>query len=189
LPVQAGTEPHPENAILVAPDTAYAASYLDALREGFRDRGGSTPNLAAIEADLPAHLARLNDQDGRTRLPDGRVIPYAPFAHLWLVCGDTFIGRAGIRYALNELLLAWGGHVGYEVRPSLRRRGFGMRACTLAIAHARAHGIGRLLLTCADDNFGSARIIEAHGGVLETIAPHPLTPGILVRRYWIAPPA
>ncbi len=117
------------------------------------------------------------------------MIPYAPFAQLWLVCGDTFIGRASIRYALNELLLAWGGHVGYEIRPSLRRRGFGMRACTLAIAHARAHGIGRLLLTCAEDNLGSARIIEAHGGVLENIAPHPLTPGIRVRRYWIAPPA
>lgn len=186
--MNAGTEAHPEDAILVAPDPAYAASYLDALRGGFRDRGGSTPDLAAIEADLPGHLVRLNDQNGRTPLPDGRVIPYAPFAQLWLVRGDTFIGRASIRYALNEFLLAWGGHVGYEIRPSLRRRGFGMRACTLAIAHARAHGIGRLLLTCADDNFGSARIIEAHGGVLENLAPHPLTPGIQVRRYWIAPP-
>lgn len=187
--MRAQREPQPEGACLIRPDAAYAASYLEALREGFRDRGGSTPDIAAIEADLPGHLARLNDQNGLTSLPDGRVIPYAPFAQLWLVCGDTFIGRASIRYALNELLLAWGGHVGYEIRPSLRRRGFGTRACTLAIAHARAHGIGRLLLTCAEDNAGSARIIEAHGGVLENIAPHPLTPGIRMRRYWIAPPA
>ncbi len=180
---------HPDQPGLVRPDTAYAASYLDALREGFRDRGGSTPDFAAIQADLAGHLAHLNHQNGRITLPDGRVIPYPPFAQLWLVCGETLIGRASIRYALNELLLASGGHVGYEIRPSLRRRGFGMRACTLAIAHARAHGIGRLLLTCAEDNVGSARIIEAHGGVLENVAPHPLTPGIRMRRYWIAPPA
>lgn len=187
--MQARTESQAEDAVLVAPDPAYAASYLGALREGYRDRGGSTPDLAAIEADLPGHLAHLNDQNIRTRLPDGREIPYPPFAQLWLVCGNAFIGRASIRYALNELLLASGGHVGYEIRPSLRRRGFGMRACTLAIAHARAHGIGRLLLTCAEDNVGSARIIEAHGGALENVAPHPLNPGIRMRRYWIAPPA
>jgi predicted acetyltransferase len=118
-------------------------------------------------------------------MPDGRVIPFAPYTHFWLVANGTFIGRAGVRYALNELLLAWGGHVGYEIRPSFRRRGFGHRACTLAIAHARAHGIGRLLITCASDNIGSARIIEAHDGVLENIAPHPLRPEIMVRRYWI----
>ncbi len=43
----------------------------------------------------------------------------------------------------------------------------------------------RLLLTCADDNAGSARIIESHGGVLEGKGPHPLHPGMLTRRYWI----
>jgi predicted acetyltransferase/catechol 2,3-dioxygenase-like lactoylglutathione lyase family enzyme len=177
--------PRPEDARLVAPDPAYAAGYLEALREGFRDSGTVALDIDAIAADLPAHLARLNDQTLTTTLPDGRVLPHAPYAHLWLVAGEIFVGRAGVRYALNELLFAWGGHIGYEIRPSLRRQGFGMRACALAIEHARAHGIGRLLLTCADDNAGSARIIEAHGGVLEKRAPHPLDPGVTVRRYWI----
>ncbi|WP_431473075.1 GNAT family N-acetyltransferase [Ornithinimicrobium sp. W1665] len=41
----------------------------------------------------------------------------------------------------------------------------------------------RVLVTCDDDNAGSARVVEACGGVLEdvrTVAGHPPA-----RRYWI----
>lgn len=47
-------------------------------------------------------------------------------------------------------------------------------------------GISTFLLTCRDDNVGSIRIIEAAGGVLENVVPHPDVPGSLLRRYWIS---
>ena len=184
-----GSEPRPEDARLVMPDTTWGADYLAALREGYNDgselEANDAARIAAIAADLPAHLATLNAQGGTMRLSGGREIEKVPFAHFWMVAGDRFIGRVGIRYGLNEGLRLWGGHIGYEIRPSLWRRGFGRQALTLGIAHARAHGLTRLLLTCADDNAGSARIIESHGGVLEAKGPHPLHPGMLTRRYWI----
>jgi predicted acetyltransferase len=181
--------PRPDDARLIMPDPAYAAEYLAALREGFSDGGDLGSNdaaaIAAIAADLPAHLARLNAQGGTMRIGGGREIAKVPFAHFWMVAEDWFIGRVGIRYGLNEGLRLWGGHIGYEIRPSLWRRGFGRQALALGISHAHAHGLGRLLLTCADDNAGSARIIESHRGVLEGKGPHPLHPDMLTRRYWI----
>ena len=43
----------------------------------------------------------------------------------------------------------------------------------------------RILVTCLEDNRASARIIEAHGGVLENVVADPAGRGRL-RRYWIS---
>jgi predicted acetyltransferase len=47
--------------------------------------------------------------------------------------------------------------------------------------------IGRILVTCDDDNIGSIRTIERNGGVLENVVSGPdfKTPK---RRYWIEAP-
>ena len=47
---------------------------------------------------------------------------------------------------------------------------------------ARAGGVGRALVTCDDDNVGSATVIEANGGVLEDVID---VDGVPLRRYWI----
>jgi predicted acetyltransferase len=51
------------------------------------------------------------------------------------------------------------------------------------IAHDEL-GIGRVLVTCEDDNDGSIRTIEKNGGVLENIIGRPDLPKPK-RRYWI----
>ena len=174
-------------ARLVVPSLDYLASYLAALAEGHTDTTDAhraTP-LAAIEADPAAHIASLNAQDTVIRLPDGTELGTVPHAHLWLVAGAELIGRVSIRCKLNERLLRSGGHIGYGIRPGRRREGFGRQALVLAKQHAREHGKQRVLLTCADDNIGSARIIESCGGMLENVEPHPDNPATLMRRYWI----
>lgn len=177
-----------KSARLVAPSVAYLASYLAALAEGHADTTDAhraTP-LAAITADPASHIASLNAQHTIIRLPDGTELGTVPHAHLWLVADDELIGRVSIRYKLNERLLRSGGHIGYGIRPSRRRQGFGRAALMLAKQHAREHALQRVLLTCADDNIGSVRIIESCGGVLENITPHPDNLTTLMRRYWIA---
>lgn len=42
--------------------------------------------------------------------------------------------------------------------------------------------MARLLLTCAEDNLASARVIEANEGLLEDVRK---TPSGTMRRYWI----
>lgn len=166
----------------------YAASYLAARAEGYSDGLSAAAGAAGTggdPADPAEHIAGLNGQGGTMRSPDGRGVERVPQAHLWMVAGGEFIGRVGVRHALNARLRRWGGHIGYEVRPLYRGRGFGHRALALGIAHARGKGLHELLLTCDDGNAASAAIIERAGGVLADVGPHPLQPGRRSRRYWI----
>ena len=52
-----------------------------------------------------------------------------------------------------------------------------------AVIIARAHGVDRVLVTCDEDNLGSAKAIERQGAVFEDTRVDP--DGITKRRYWI----
>ena len=171
---------------LIQPDTAYAASYLEARREGYTDTSVPMADQAQLGPEQVAgHIAALNLPERGARWADTPDGPPVQFAHLWMVTPHEFIGRVSIRYELTEKLLRSGGHIGYEVRPAYRGRGLGHRALQLGMEHLRARGMSSFLLTCRDDNVGSIRIIEAAGGVLENVVDHPNIPGKMNRRYWI----
>lgn len=93
------------------------------------------------------------------------------------------VGRASIRFELNDFFLKEGGHVGYGVAPDHRRKGYATEILRQAIVVARAEGVGRVLVTCDEDNVGSRRVIETIGGVLESIVT--TDDGRRLRRYWI----
>jgi predicted acetyltransferase len=102
----------------------------------------------------------------------------------WLLADvhGAVVGRSSIRFELNDFLRAKGGHIGYAVRPAHRRRGYATEILRQSLVVARAGGVGRALVTCDDDNIGSATVIEANGGVLEDIVDDA---GVALRRYWI----
>lgn len=99
----------------------------------------------------------------------------------WIIEGDAVLGGIALRTMTNDKVLRL-GHVGYGIRPSARGRGIATWALGEVLPHARATGLRRLLLVCPDDNLGSIKTIERHGGVLEKV----IDDGHgLVRRYWI----
>jgi predicted acetyltransferase len=75
-------------------------------------------------------------------------------------------------------LLDYGGHIGYDIRPSARRRGHATAMLAEALPVAAKLGIDRVLVTCDDDNVGSRKVIEANGGVFEDQRREKL-------RYWV----
>lgn len=99
----------------------------------------------------------------------------------WIVEGDAVLGGIALRTATTDKVLRL-GHVGYGIRPSARGRGIATWAIGELLPLARAAGLNRLLLVCQDDNLGSIKIIEQHGGVLEQIVDDHHG---LVRRYSI----
>jgi predicted acetyltransferase len=99
----------------------------------------------------------------------------------WIMEGDAVQGGIALRTATNAKALRL-GHLGYGIRPSARRRGIATWAVGELLPHARAAGLSRLLLVCLDDNVGSIKTIERHGGVLEQVVDDDHR---LVRRYWI----
>jgi predicted acetyltransferase len=98
-----------------------------------------------------------------TPRPDG----WVPSTTWWYVDGREYLGRVALRHRLNEGLLQYGGHIGYDVRPSARCRGYATAMLTGALGHARDMGIESALLTCDIDNYASIRVIEKCGGVYE----------------------
>ena len=92
------------------------------------------------------------------------------------------VGTISVRFALNDFLATRGGHIGYAVHPEHRRRGYATEMLRLGIDLARSQGVGDLLVTCNDDNVGSAAVIERCGGVLESVRHD--DQGVPFRRYW-----
>ncbi len=88
----------------------------------------------------------------------------------WAVRDGTVVGRIALRHRLTANLEEFGGHIGYEVRPSARRVGVATEMLRQLLELPRAKEIGRLLLTCAPDNVGSNRTIVQNGGVLTRTA-------------------
>jgi predicted acetyltransferase len=94
------------------------------------------------------------------------------------------VGRASVRFELNEFFETRGGHIGYYVRPEFRRLGYATEILRQALVVARAEGVGPVLMYCGDTNVGSLQAIERCGGVLDETGLSG-DGGTTWRRYWI----
>jgi predicted acetyltransferase len=129
---------------------------------------------------VTAYIARLRRWAEDDNLPE-HVVPETTF---WLVRERKILGRTKIRHRLNAGLEVEGGHIGYDIRPSERRKGYGTAILHLALEKAIEIGLRRVMLTCDADNVASARIIEKNGGKLSGTATSPTT-GKAIFQYWI----
>lgn len=100
------------------------------------------------------------------------------------VVDGELVGRASVRFELNDFFERQGGHIGYVVRPAHRRKGYASEILRQALVIARCEGVERVLMYCADANVGSAKVIERCGGVLDEVF-IPIDGTGAWRRYWI----
>lgn len=75
------------------------------------------------------------------------------------------IGMVNIRLSLNERLLKCGGHIGYGIRPSERRKGYNKINLYLALLRCQELGIEEVILDCNQVNLASSKTMEALGGI------------------------
>ena len=166
---------------LVAPDPRLQVSYLASLDELAAEGNGhyfdmvlpsepgfpgvrytrqtlADPDTFAEFCDYTTALARPE-----TPKPGG----WVSGTYLWMVAEGVVVGRVSLRHELTPWLLEVGGHIGYAVRPTARRRGYATGALAQLLPVAARLGIDPALVTCDDDNIGSRKVIQANGGVLE----------------------
>lgn len=165
---------------LVLPDSAYRESVLAGLREFQAEPRFASLDVSAITADFPAYVAAQRARADAAGLSPGQI----PETVLWLMDGEAFIGRLSIRTTRDEALLRTIGNIGYMIRPSRRRMGYGTAILALALPEAQALGLTRVLVTCDEDNSASRKIIERNGGRLEGATPSRNAPGLTLR-FWI----
>ncbi|WP_318614637.1 GNAT family N-acetyltransferase [Sporosarcina sp. YIM B06819] len=96
---------------------------------------------------------------------------------------DRVLAMVDIRHNLMDYLFNVGGHIGYSVRPAERRKGHATRILAEALRKCDELGIQRVLVTCNDDNIGSAKTIIKNGGVEDKSFKE--EDGTVVRRFWV----
>ena len=85
---------------------------------------------------------------------------------------NRIIGVIDVRHYLNDFLSEYGGHIGYAIRPSERRKGYATEMLRLALDYCKGLGLDKVMLGCYKDNLPSVRTIEKCGGVLEKEIPY-----------------
>jgi predicted acetyltransferase len=158
-----------------ADEVAARAAWTQFLGTGF--------DFLPFDFDSRMNWAEWTDLMERYRqgidLPENRVRA----AFLAADVDGHLVGRVSIRFELNAFLATRGGHIGYAVIPAFRRRGYATAILKESIVIARNEGVSPVLVTCDDDNTGSAKTIERCSGVLEDTVFG--DDGVAFRRYWI----
>ncbi|MBY0554758.1 GNAT family N-acetyltransferase [bacterium] len=141
------------------------------------------------DIDFLEMLRLIEDEHKGVNLPDGWVPATMLYAFLEEGGVTKIVGRFHIRQRLTPHLLKRGGHVGYAVAPSYRGKGVATLMMEQGLDYIRDHFVGqgiddKILITCADENNGSWKLIEKFGGVLENkiwdeVDDEP------IRRYWL----
>jgi len=167
---------------LESPSLRLKDSYLSHVEE-FRQCGEwPIPFVLKFPTDdFPAFLERLQ----RCALGSEVAQGYAPHETFWLVeDGVNVVGVANLRLELNDNLRKDGGHIGYGIRPSARRRGLATLILKETLLKARERGITRALVTAEKGNIGSIKTILKNGGVFDS---EELLPGYhdVMQRFWI----
>ena len=77
------------------------------------------------------------------------------------------VGSIQLRHELSEDLRKRGGHIGYGVCPSERKKGYGSVQLALVLEKARELHIPRVMISCDKENIASAKVAINNGGRLE----------------------
>ena len=80
---------------------------------------------------------------------------------------NKIVGTINIRWNLSEKMLKFGGHIGYGIRPTERRKGYNKIQLYLVLLEAQKLNLDKVMLDCSVHNLGSDKTIKALGGILE----------------------
>lgn len=132
--------------------------------------------------DYSLYLKKTTDFHFNHNVPES----FVPASTYFLMAegSDEILGAVNIRHRLNAYLLDRGGHIGYGIRPSERRKGYATRILALALEKCKDLGIEKVLVTCDKSNLGSSKTILKNNGVLENEVVE--ASGNSVERYWIS---
>jgi predicted acetyltransferase len=130
----------------------YAISYKDTVDNYYYEK-----YKKAIE-NFDEYLEELENHSNGVNVPKDSVRT----TNYWLVDNNNVVGVVRVRH--EEIKGA--GHIGYDISPRYRKKGYGTEILRQAITKAKEIGIEEPIVTCNIHNLASRRIIEKNHGLL-----------------------
>lgn len=126
-------------------------------------------------------IDRITVMENPETCPEGRVS-----SNMFIAVRSSdnrIVGVIDLRHHLgNPVLREWGGHFGYIVRPSERRKGYAKEMVRQNLINCKELGLHKVMITCNRHNFASERTILANDGVFEKEV---LVDGEYTKRFWV----
>ena len=148
---------------LVSPSIKYKDSYIDMVKEFVKHHEAFVPfTLNEDYKDFAALVKRLEAYSKGENIPDG----FVAHTSFWLIdSNNRVVGTSNLRLELTESLKQIGGHIGYGVKPSERRKGYATVILAKTLSEAKKRGINEALVTVDKTNTASIKVIKKNSGV------------------------
>lgn len=148
-----------KNLFLTEPNEKYQRTfenYAQAYRK-INDAYYSNKYKKALE-NFQNYFQDLYDYSEGNNLSEGEVIT----STFWLIDEEEVVGVVRIRHKEVE----FAGHIGYDISPAHRNKGYGFEILKLALEECKKLGLEEVILTCNTGNIASKKIIEKNNGKL-----------------------
>jgi predicted acetyltransferase len=165
---------------LIEPTLEIRKEYNDYIDEWEKTEGKIVPYASRRNGiDYDDLINNWKEQATDKALKEG----FVPSSLYFLIDENKRIyGALHIRHYLNDYLINYGGHIGYGIRPSERRKGYATKMLSLSLSIVEKLGIKKALVTCNKKNIASANTIINNDGILENEV---IEDGEVIQRYWI----
>lgn len=148
-----------EGLFLVEPNKEYQKSFEKyALAYKYKNDAHYFNKYKKALENFQGYLKDLSNYSNGNDLPSGEVAT----STFWLICEREVVGVVRIRHQDVECA----GHIGYDISPNCRKKGYGNQILKLVLEKATKIGIEELVVTCNIDNVASKKIIENNNGKL-----------------------
>lgn len=167
---------------LIKPTTEYRNEYISFYEDWKKSGDDMVPWVIEKDpSDFTSMIDFLYSEDSDYKLTNINWVPHSTY---WLTNEENkIVGAVNIRHRLNQKLLNSGGHIGYGIRPSERRKGYATILLSASLQKTRELGLKKVLIVCNKGNIGSERTIIKNGGKFDS--EYIEENGNIVRRFWI----
>lgn len=168
---------------LIFPSMEYKEKALGYIRE-FLEHNSEINGVGGLDRyeDYDEWLIKVNKDLDIANIPEGKVPAHTYFFVRKL--DNRIVGMINIRHKLNDFLFNEGGHIGYSIRPTERKNGYGTLMLKLALEKCRELKLNKVLITCDKINIASAKVIQNNNGILENEI-YSETFSEIIQRFWI----